>query len=62
MTIDIIVATDGSTRLETTGFQGATCRDASRFLERALGTSAGETLKAEFHQSATEHGTTHHRQ
>lgn len=62
MMIEIIVASDGSTRLETKGFQGSECREASRFLERALGTSTGETLKAEFHQATSNHNTTSQRQ
>ena len=50
-TIEIIVAPDGSTRLQTHGFSGSTCRDASRFVEEALGRRRGEMLTAEFHQS-----------
>lgn len=51
-TIDIIVAPDGQTRVETRGFIGSACRDASRFIEQALGQPTGETLKAEFYQTA----------
>jgi len=47
--IEIIIALDGSSRLETRGFGGATCRDASRFLKGALGTVTAESLTAEFH-------------
>lgn len=61
-TIEIIVATDGSTHLETKGFQGADCREASRLLEQALGTSTGEKLTAEFHQATSNHNTTSQRQ
>ncbi len=60
-TIQIIVATDGSTRLETRGFQGADCREASRFLERALGITQSETLTPEFHQTAKNQNTTSQR-
>ncbi len=49
--IEIVISPTGQTRLETRGFTGATCRDASRFLEQALGQPAGEQLTAEFHQS-----------
>lgn len=49
-TIEIIVAADGQSRIETKGFAGSTCRDASRFLEAALGTTTSETLTAEFHE------------
>lgn len=54
-TIEIIVSPQGETRLETKGFQGAECQEASKLLEAALGQRAGETLTAEFHVSlATE--------
>jgi len=52
-TIEIIVSPTGQTRLETKGYSGTSCRDASRALEAALGISQGEQLKAEFHQAAT---------
>jgi hypothetical protein len=48
--IEIIVDTKGQTRVETRGFSGGECREASRFLEQALGSRSGETLTAEFHQ------------
>ena len=51
-TIEIIFAPNGQSTVETKGFVGSACRDASRFIEQALGQSTGETLKAEFHQSA----------
>ena len=51
-TIEIIVGPDGGSRIETKGFAGASCRDASRFLEQALGTRATELLTAEFHNLA----------
>jgi hypothetical protein len=50
--IEIIVSPTGHTRLETKGFSGTTCRDASRAFEAALGISQGEQLTAEFHQAA----------
>jgi hypothetical protein len=39
--------------VETKGFTGAECRDASLFIEQAIGQQTSEILKAEFHQSAT---------
>ncbi|WP_339677106.1 DUF2997 domain-containing protein, partial [uncultured Gimesia sp.] len=48
--IEITVATDGQTRVETRGFSGAGCREASRFIETALGKRTEEQLTAEFHQ------------
>ncbi|TWU37936.1 hypothetical protein Q31b_47250 [Novipirellula aureliae] len=50
-TIEIIVAPDGNTRAETFGFSGQSCREASRFIESALGKATNETLKPEFHQA-----------
>lgn len=52
-TIEIIVAPDGKTRVETKGFVGNTCRDASRFIERALGHVEQEQLTAEFYAIAS---------
>lgn len=53
-TIEVIVARDGSSRVETNGFSGSDCRHASTFLEQALGSRSSERLKAEFHQAQTE--------
>jgi len=36
-TIEIIVETNGSTRVQTRGFTGSACREASQFIEEALG-------------------------
>jgi hypothetical protein len=47
--IEIIVGTNGSTRVETQGFRGTECQQASRFLEITLGQRIDETLTAEFH-------------
>ena len=49
-TIKITVSPAGQTRVETIGFSGGECREASRFVEIALGTRSAETLTAEFHQ------------
>ena len=51
--IEVIVSPDGSTKVETKGFSGASCRDASRFIENALGRRVDERLTAEFHQAQT---------
>jgi hypothetical protein len=50
-TIEIIVSPTGQTTVETRGFTGATCQEASRFLEQALGNRTGERLTAEFYQT-----------
>ena len=53
--IEIIVSPGGETRVETKGFAGAECRDASRILEAALGQRTSETLTAEFHEGQSHH-------
>ena len=50
-TIEITVDPQGQARVETKGFSGSECREASRILEQALGRSTGETLTAEFYQN-----------
>jgi hypothetical protein len=49
--IEIIVNTKGETSVQTRGFAGSSCRDASRFIEQALGQRIGEQLTPEFHQA-----------
>jgi hypothetical protein len=51
MTIEIIVTADGKTTVQTHGFAGSSCRDASRFIEQALGSRTAERLTSEYHQS-----------
>ncbi len=48
--IEIIVDAKGATTVQTRGFSGSDCREASRFVEQALGQKTAETLTAEFHQ------------
>ena len=48
--IRLIVSPMGEARIETKRFSGPECREASKFLEQALGTITGETLTAEFHR------------
>ena len=47
--IEVTVLPTGESRVETKGFSGDSCRDASKFIEAALGRTAAETLKPEFH-------------
>lgn len=51
-TIEITVAPDGQSQVETKGFSGAQCQQASRFIEQALGTPVNERLKPEFYVQA----------
>jgi hypothetical protein len=52
-TIEIIIAPNGQSKVETKGFTGSECREASRFVELAIGQQTNEILKSEFHQTAT---------
>jgi len=49
--IEITVSPTGQTNVQTKGFVGGECRDASKFLEEALGQRVQEKLTAEFHQT-----------
>ena len=51
-TIEIIVTPTGQTSLQTLGFTGASCQQASRFLEEALGQKTADRRTAEFFQVA----------
>jgi hypothetical protein len=52
-TIEIIVTPQGQTTVQTLGFIGSSCRDASRFIEQALGQRTAEHATAEFYQVET---------
>ncbi len=49
-TIIVTVSPEGRPSIETRGFVGPECRDASRFLEEALGARTTEQLSAEFYE------------
>ena len=55
--IEIIVRKDGSTTVQTKGFVGNSCREASRFVEEALGTKQTEKLTDEFYVATTQQQT-----
>jgi hypothetical protein len=50
-TIEIIVTPEGKSSVQTLGFTGSSCRNASRLIEQALGQRTSEKLTAEFHQT-----------
>ncbi|QDU29400.1 hypothetical protein ETAA8_45100 [Anatilimnocola aggregata] len=50
-TIEVTISPTGETRLETRGFAGGACRQASQFLEQALGTKLLESLSPDFYAS-----------
>jgi hypothetical protein len=53
-TIQIIVSPTGETKIETTGFSGGACKDATRELERALGAVTDDQLTGEYYTETNE--------
>ena len=51
--IEVIVSAKGETTIQTRGFSGGECLQASKFLEQALGVSAADHKTPEFYQGAT---------
>ena len=49
--IEVIVSPTGETTVQTKGFAGSDCLQASKFLEEALGTVTVEQRTAEFYQT-----------
>lgn len=47
--IEIIVSPAGEAKVQTKGFAGSSCQDASRFIEQALGQRQSEQLTGEFY-------------
>lgn len=52
--IQVVVSPKGETKLETKGFTGSSCQEASRALEQALGVSREETLTGEYYTDTNE--------
>jgi hypothetical protein len=48
-TIEITISPTGQTSVETKGFSGGECRQASEFIENALRQRTGERLTGEFY-------------
>ncbi|WP_254508142.1 DUF2997 domain-containing protein [Anatilimnocola floriformis] len=48
--IEVVVSPKGETKIETKGFVGGECRQASRYIEQALGAQVSERITTEFHQ------------
>jgi hypothetical protein len=48
--IEIVVNPRGEATVQTRGFTGGECREASKFVAQALGQTTAETLTAEFYQ------------
>ncbi len=47
-TITLIISPDGKAKVETHGFDRQSCKDASKFIEQALGQKTAEQLKPEY--------------
>lgn len=52
-TIEVLISPTGETVVQTRGYAGADCLQASKWLERALGPVTAEQKTAEYHQSPT---------
>jgi hypothetical protein len=50
--IEVIVSPTGETRLQTRGYSGGDCLQASKFLEQALGVTSSDTKSAEFYEAS----------
>ena len=50
-TIEVIISPQGEAKIETRGFAGSSCQQASQFLEQALGIKVSEMPTAEFYQA-----------
>ena len=48
--IEITVSPKGETKVETKGFTGASCQEASKLIEQALGMKTAEQMPPEFYQ------------
>jgi hypothetical protein len=51
--IEITIDTKGQSKVETRGFTGGECREASKFIEQALGQRTDEKLTTEFYEGQT---------
>jgi hypothetical protein len=56
--IIIKVSPEGETTIETKGYTGSACKNASLKMEEALGLKTRETLTSEYHQRGTSGNTT----
>ena len=49
--IEITISPSGEVSIQTRGYSGSSCRQASQFLEKALGQVARDRATAEMYQS-----------
>jgi hypothetical protein len=50
--IEVLVSPSGEATVQTRGYAGADCLQASRFLEQALGAATNDQKTAEFYSAA----------
>lgn len=48
--IKVVIAKDGSVKIEGVGFAGPACTEATKFLEEQMGAVDERTLKPEYHK------------
>lgn len=51
--IEVVVSPAGEVTVQTKGYAGSTCLQASKFLEQALGIAASDRKTAEFYQTSS---------
>lgn len=52
--LKVTVSPKGETKLETIGFSGGSCQEASRNFERALGVATDEQFTGEYYTASNE--------
>jgi len=60
-TIHLIIDPQGQVRLETKGFTGASCREASKAIEQALGLAESDRPTSELYQQAASQESAQHK-
>jgi hypothetical protein len=53
-TIQITISPKGETKIETQGFTGSSCQDATRAMEAALGSKTSDTMTSEYYTASNE--------
>jgi hypothetical protein len=51
--IKVHVSKEGDTKIETEGFTGTACKDATKLLEKALGVTTKETFTDDYYKQST---------
>jgi hypothetical protein len=52
--IEVTVSPTGQTTIQTRGYAGSDCLQASRYLEQALGVASAEHRTAEFYEATSQ--------